>query len=99
MMNYSEPGEGANGKGSERAPQVDKSWMQPKHMEIDTSRNRRWLGWVAYVLFYLLVTTLLVVLFVKFTGSLPLALALVIFMVAYMTIMGWLASRRSDRKE
>jgi hypothetical protein len=65
----------------------------PEYMEIDTGRKRRWMGLAAYVIFYLAVSSLLVFLLSRFTASLALAVGLVAFMVGYMTLMGWWASR------
>ena len=69
------------------------------YIEIDTGRRKRWLGFAAYVAFFLGVAVLLVVVFVKFTSSLGMAMFLVAFMVAYMGIMGWMASRNAEKKE
>ncbi len=72
---------------------------EPRYMEIDISGKRRWMGLMAYMLFFLLVAGLLVLLFVKFTASMGMALLLVGFMVAYMGVMGYAASRNIERKE
>ncbi len=73
--------------------------LPPRELEIDTGERRRWAGWVTYLFFFLLVATALVALFVRFTGSVRLALILVSFMIAYMLIMGWLAARDPERRE
>ena len=63
-------------------------------MEIaDPQQEKRWIGIVTYMVFFALVAGVIVVLMRRFTGSLWLAIALVTFMVSYMLVMGWLASR------
>jgi Flp pilus assembly protein TadB len=70
----------------------------PKMLEIDASRPRRWIGTTAYVLFFFIVAAVLFVVFLRFTASLALAWGLVVFMVGYMLLMGWLAARNHDRR-
>jgi hypothetical protein len=67
-------------------------------LEIDTGQAKRWKGWLGWGLIVLLVASLLVVLFVRFTGSMRLAVVLVGFMMAYMGVMGWIASSKADRE-
>lgn len=70
-------------------------------MEIaDPQQDKRWIGFVTYMVFFALVAGVIVVLMRRFTGSLWLAIVLVTFMVSYMLVMGWLTSRNlsaSDR--
>jgi hypothetical protein len=66
-------------------------------LEIDTGQSKRWRGLVGWVLLVVLVASLLVALFIQFTGSMRLAIVLVAFMMTYMGVMGWLASRKADR--
>ena len=61
-------------------------------MEIATG-ERRWAGLAAYVLMFAGLAMLVVVLMRRFTGSLWWAIGLVAFMVSYMLVTGWLASR------
>lgn len=61
-------------------------------MEITTG-ERRWAGAVAYAVILAGVAALIVMLMRRFTGSLWWAIGLVTFMVSYMLVMGWLASR------
>ena len=68
-------------------------------LEIDTARGKRWRGLVGYVLLFLGVGALLVYLFLRFTGSMRLAVVLVGFMMTYMIIAGWLASRQPDDRD
>ncbi len=76
------------------APNQDPDHEPPiKHLEIDTGLGRRVMAWIGYVLLVLLVAAAFVALFVQFTGSMRLAIALVAIMMTYMTIMGIWASR------
>jgi hypothetical protein len=68
-------------------------------LEIDTAKTRRLRGVAGYILFYASVCIALVYVFVQFTASLRLAMALVGIMVAYMTLMGWLAGRTAERRD
>ena len=63
-------------------------------LEIDTARSKRWRGLAIWVFLVIFVGTLLGTLFMRFTGSMRLAIVLVAFMMAYMGVMGWLASRK-----
>ncbi len=65
-------------------------------LEIDISRRRRWIGWTLYVLAFLGLAALLVWFFVMLNTTLALAIAVVTFMVLYMIIMGYFASRTHD---
>jgi hypothetical protein len=80
-------------------PPIDHYKDAPLELEVDTAAKRRWVGWAAYVLLYLTVSALLVVIFVKLSAPLAVAIGAVGFMVAYMTLMGYLASRNADRRE
>ena len=71
----------------------------PVELEIDTARKRRWVGLAVYALIYLAVAGVLVVLFIRLNTTFALALGLVAFMVGYMTLMGYLAGRKPDRRE
>jgi len=66
-----------------------------EELRIDTGWHRRWLGIAGYVLFFAFVAALLVYLFFQFTDSLKLAFVLVVFMITYMVLMGWLAARKN----
>jgi hypothetical protein len=82
--------DGDGGNGDARRP--DNATRQ--HMEIGgPGRSRRVVGFLTYALLFLGVSAVLVTLFVRFTGNLRLAIGLVIFMVSYMLVMGWWASR------
>ena len=78
---------------ADEGPAADKPKLE--ELQIDTGRGRRWLGLAGYVLFFALVAGVLIYLFFQFTDSLKLAFLLVIFMVTYMAVMGWLAMRRN----
>jgi hypothetical protein len=79
-----------------RDPEIE---PPPKEMEIDTGLGKRVFGWIAYIVLVLLVAGVFVALFIHFTGSLRLAVALVGFMLTYMAIMGVWASRNYDRRD
>jgi hypothetical protein len=64
-----------------------------EYFEIDTSRKKRWMGQLFFVLFFAAAAVVLVALFARFTGSMRYALALVAFMLTYMLIMGYLAGK------
>jgi hypothetical protein len=66
-----------------------------EYIEIDTSRRRRWVGQLFYVLLFSLAAIVLVALFDRFTGSVRYALALVAFMLTYMLVMGYLAGKNA----
>jgi hypothetical protein len=61
--------------------------------------GRRWVGFVAYLLFFAAVAGVLVLLFVRFTASLRLAVGLVLFLISYMLLMGWWASRNIEGRD
>lgn len=65
-------------------------------LEIDISRKRRWVGWTLYILIFAGLAALLVWFFVMLNTTLALAIAVVTFMVGYMVIMGYCASRTHD---
>lgn len=67
-------------------------------MEIGLNRGRRIMGFVGWLVLLLVVAAALTWLFVQFTASLRLALLLVIFMVGYMLIMGWIAQGKLDQR-
>ena len=71
-----------------------------RELEIgDSGRSKRIRGLIGYLLLFVAVAGLLVYLFIQFTGSMKLAVVLVAFMLTYMIVMGWLASRRADERE
>ena len=57
--------------------------------------RKRVIGWLSYLLLFAVVAGALILVFAQFTGSKLLAFGLVGFMVAYMALMGWLASKRN----
>lgn len=67
-------------------------------LEIDTSRKRRWMNWVLYVLAFLALSALLVWFFVMLNTTLALAIAVVTFMVVYMVVMGYVAGKGQDER-
>jgi hypothetical protein len=86
------------GKSQETLPEAngedDDAAAGAGYVEIGgLSQTRRWVGFLTYAVLVAGVCAVLVVLFVRFTGSLRLALVLVVFMVSYMLLMGWWASR------
>ncbi len=65
----------------------------PAFIEIDTARPRRWLGWIGWLMLYILAAGGLGLLLYRFTRSPWLAGLLVVFMSLYMLLMGYLAMR------
>jgi hypothetical protein len=63
-------------------------------MEIPLGQRRRVVGLVSYLIFFAAVAGVLILLFVRFTGSTVLAIALVVGMVAYMAVIGHLAAKK-----
>lgn len=66
-------------------------------MEIPLGKSRRLLSLLGFLALFLVVSAVLVVLFVQFTASLRIALALVVFMVLYMAGMSYAVLRRDDQ--
>jgi hypothetical protein len=86
----------------QQSPEINpprETGSRPEYIEIQTGAKRRIWGWVGFLLLFLAIAGLLVVIFIQFTASVALAVALVLFMIAYMAIMGWLASRKIERRE
>jgi hypothetical protein len=69
-----------------------------REIELDLGRGRRWAMRIGWMLLFALVGSVLVYLFARLTNSLRLAMAVVIFMAAYMVLMGWMASGKLDRR-
>jgi hypothetical protein len=68
-----------------------------RYVEIGgVGRRRNIIGLISYLLLFAAVAAVLVLMFQRFTGHFWLAAALVSFMVAYMALMGWWASRNHD---
>jgi len=65
----------------------------------DRPRPKRWLGFIAFIMLFLVVSGVLVAVLIHFTKNWILAVTLVGFMVAYMTVMAWMALRRSQDKD
>jgi hypothetical protein len=80
---------------------MNESNHQPeRELEIEGGgRVKRMRGLIAYLLLFVGVGGLLVFLFMRFTGSLYLAIVLVTFMMTYMVVMGWLAARRPEDRD
>jgi hypothetical protein len=64
-----------------------------RYFEIDTGARRRWAGLAGYVVIFATVAVATVLVFLRFTGSLLLAIGLVAFMIAYMVGMAVIASK------
>jgi hypothetical protein len=96
-----------NGRGSGRHRDPDhgggddpSSDVPVKYLEIGSSGRRKYLvGLVAYLLFFAVVAVAVGWIFAYFTSSKILAAGLVGFMVTYMAIMGWLASRNIEKSD
>jgi hypothetical protein len=69
------------------------------YLEIDTGQRRRWMGAMAYALFFLIVAGLLLYVFIQFTASVGWAVTLVLFMVSYMLIMGRWAAKDIHKRD
>lgn len=80
---------------SDKPPTPPAAMAGVEYIEIDTSRKKRWVGQLFFVLFFALAAVVLVALFDRFTGSIGYALALVAFMLTYMLIMGYLAGKNA----
>ena len=72
---------------------------QERYIEIPVGRERKWFGLVAWWLLLLGVAGLLILLFRKFTSNLWLAVILVAFLLSYMLVMGWWASRHLEGRD
>lgn len=68
----------------------------PEEMVIELGRGKRIVGFVVWLGMVGVVAGVLVFLFVQFTASLRMALALVAFMLAYMAFMAWVTMRKSS---
>ena len=66
--------------------------------EITIGGQRRWIGWIGYVLAFVAIGGVIALLLSHFTNSLTLAIGLVVFMIAYMLAMGWWASQSHRRR-
>lgn len=64
-----------------------------QYLEIDTGYWRRYLGWLAYGLFFLAVAAVLAVIFVRVSGSWRIAICVVGFMIGYMLLMGYVTGK------
>jgi hypothetical protein len=72
------------------------SERRPQYLEIQLGRNKRLAGLIGYVALFAAVATVLVWMFKWFTSSLWLAVGVVLFLVSYMLLMGWWASRNLE---
>jgi hypothetical protein len=70
-----------------------------QYLEIRIGSGRKWAGLIGYAMFFLAVCGVLVMLFVRFTSSLRLAVGLVAFLVSYMLLMGWWASKNVEDRD
>lgn len=70
---------------------------RPVGMEIPVGRGKRVLNGFLFAALVIGVAAVLVVLFVRFTASLRIAMALVAFMLAYMVVMSYVVLRRDDQ--
>lgn len=69
-----------------------------REIELDFGRGRRWAMRIGWLLLFVLVGGGLAYLLARLTNSLRLALVVVTFMIAYMLLMGWMASGKLDRR-
>ncbi len=69
-----------------------------REMEIGgPSVARRIRGWIAYVAIFASVAAVLTWMFTQFSVPWRIALAIVVFMVGYMSLTAWWSSRADDR--
>jgi len=68
----------------------------PRQMEIPVTGNQRGRSLLLYIVFFAAIAAAFVALFARFTGSVPIAVWIVIPMVGFMLWQGWLASRNID---
>lgn len=61
------------------------------------SASRRIVGWVGYLLIFGIVAGLLTWMFMQFSVPWRVALAIVVFMIAYMCLTAWWSTRSEDR--
>jgi hypothetical protein len=78
---------------------VESDPPQERFLEIDVGRGKRLLGLVLYVLAFVSLCLVLMWFFVQLNTSLALAAGVVLFMVAYMLLMGWWAGRSIDQHQ
>lgn len=94
-------------RDSEKAPTEPLDYKNPAtkpqpvpyrdYVEIEIGRTRKWVGRALYVLAFAALSSLLVWMFVMLNTTFALAVSVVVFMVAYMLVMGMLASRGHDQ--
>lgn len=88
---------GAPGLNYQCAPARSQDVEPVDYLEIELGRGKRWWGMIGYVLFVLVVAGAFTAVFVRFTGSIAVAVGVVAFMLVYMVVMGALASRNLRR--
>jgi len=67
-----------------------------QYLDIHPERPRRWLGWITYLLLVGCVGAVLAWFFQYFTQSWLVSVGVVVFMLAYMAVMAWWASRNPE---
>jgi hypothetical protein len=80
-------------EGPDQAPD------RPKYLNIELGRGKRWAGVIGFVLLFVAVSIVLVWMFAWFTSSVALAVGVVMFLVGYMLLMGWWASRNLEGRD
>ena len=65
----------------------------PEEIGIEPQRPRRWVGWMSWGILMLIVAGLLAWVLARFTSSVFVAVGLVVFMVGYMAVMAYWASK------
>jgi len=71
----------------------------PRQIEIPVTRYQRGRSLILYILFFAAIAAAFVTLFARFTGSVPVAIWVVVPMVGFMLWQGWLAGRNMDDRE
>jgi hypothetical protein len=73
--------------------------LHPTYLDIDTGRAKRWRGVALFFLAFFGVAGLLVAMFNYLTSSLAMSISVVLFMLSFMGVMGWITSRNLDERK
>jgi hypothetical protein len=72
---------------------------RPEYLDIDTGRAKRWRGVTLFFLAFFGVAGLLVAMFHYLTSSVAMSVTVVLFMLSFMGLMGWITSRNLDERK
>ena len=73
--------------------------LRPAYLDIDTGRTQRLRGVALFFVAFFSVAALLVAMFTYLTSSVAMSVAVVLFMLAFMGLMGWITSRNLDERK